>query len=253
MPVAPVSHTPLCVAHDATFWPWHRWPEFAHWPDPASTLVVVPIAGFGEWGLGHGQDVEETVLNHVLRRALELDTPAPHSLLVIPPLRFVFAPNDDSPFALDPPTFHTLLEEVVTSIKASGFRRILLYNASPWNDPLTAAAARDLRIDHELQMFRICLSGLDLGFDAATNPHHRDLQTLLTGLTGAAPRGPAAEGALPLAAATDAATALLDRAATRLAGLLGEIQAWPALPDEGRIPRAVPPAASTSTPTTPSA
>lgn len=244
MSVPPYSTTPLCVAHDETFWPWRRWPEFAHWPRPQSTLVIIPLAGHADWGLGHGLDAEELVLTHVLHRALELAPPPPHQLLVLPPLRFVFAPDGASAFALDPPTFHALLEEVATSVRASGFRRLLLYNASPWNDPLTAAAARDLRIDHGLQMFRICLSGLGLGFDPQQNPRHRDLQTLLTGLTGRLPRGAAAQTALPLDEAGAAAAALLDRAARQLAALLAEIQAWPPLPHDGRIVPATPPASA---------
>ena len=63
---------PLCIADDATFWAWRRWPEFARWPDQASTLVVVPLAGLADWGLGHPLDAEETVLLSVLQAASAL-------------------------------------------------------------------------------------------------------------------------------------------------------------------------------------
>lgn len=238
MASVPFSHTPLSVAHDETYWAWHRWPEFAAWPEPEKALVIVPLAGLADWGLGHGLDAEEIVLSHLLRGALELAPPAPHRLLVTPPLRFVFAPDESAAFALDPPTFHALLEEIAVSIKASGFRRILLMNASPTNDALTAAAARDLRIDHALQIFRICLSGLGLDFDPVRNPDRRALQTLLTALTGQPPRGSAADGAVPLAEATAAAQPTFTTATRQLADLLAEIHAWPPLPDDGRIPAA---------------
>ena len=54
--------TPLCIADDATFWPWRRWPEFSRWEDPAKTTVIVPLAGMADWGLGHPLDAEETIL-----------------------------------------------------------------------------------------------------------------------------------------------------------------------------------------------
>ena len=77
---------PLCIANAATFWPWHRWPEFARWENPAAT-VVVPLAGTADWGLDHALDAEETVLMHVLRAASRA-RPATLLLLVVPPLRW---------------------------------------------------------------------------------------------------------------------------------------------------------------------
>jgi hypothetical protein len=92
------SVTRLCIADDATFWPWHRWPEFHRWPDRESTLVVVPLAGSADWGLGHPLDAEETVLMSVLREA-SLQRPAHLKLLVLPPVRFVLGPDAGSAFA----------------------------------------------------------------------------------------------------------------------------------------------------------
>ena len=74
--------TPLCIADDTTFWPWHRWPEFHRWPERERTLVVVPLAGSADWGLGHPLDAEETVLMGVLRET-SLRRPAGLRLLVV--------------------------------------------------------------------------------------------------------------------------------------------------------------------------
>lgn len=235
------SATPLCWADDATFWPWRRWPEFSRWPEPAQTLVIVPMAGMADWGLGHALDAEELLLTHVLATALQRHPPAPTQLLVIPPLRFVFGPAKSCAFGMSPPTVHRLLDEVVDSIHLSGFRRIVLYNASPWNEELTAAAARDLRISRRLQMFRISLSGLGFDFHPTRSPDRRRVQTVLTALTGKAPETSTVTHPASLTEALIEAPPLLEAAADQLASLIAEIQAWPALPDAGRIPSAQPP------------
>lgn len=181
---------------------------------------------------------------HVLRQALTAHPPAPHRLLVIPPLRFVFGPGPATAFATDPPTVHQCLDEVAASIAASGFRRIVLYNSSPWNEELTAAAARDLRISRQLQMFRISLSGLGLDFSPGEGSPSRELQTVITALTGCAPEASAIPDPLPVTAAAIAAPKIVAPIAERLAQLIAEIDRWPALPDAGRIPPATPPALS---------
>ena len=118
---------PLCVADDATFWPWLPWPAFEAWPDREVAVVVVPIAGMADWGLGHPLDAEETVLTAVLRDACRL-VPDGRKPLVVPPLRFAFGADPSCAFAVDQPTAHALIAEVAGSIAAAGFRRIALVN-----------------------------------------------------------------------------------------------------------------------------
>jgi creatinine amidohydrolase/Fe(II)-dependent formamide hydrolase-like protein len=174
------------VADDATFWPWLSWPKFEAWPDRESTVVVVPVAGMADWGLGHALDAEETVLTAVLRDACRL-IPEGKKPLVVPPLRFAFGANPACAFAVDQPTAHALIAEVAASIAAAGFRRIALVNASPWNEELCGAAARDLRVGRGLHMFQVHLSAIDLDFHPVRSRSRRKLQTLITALTGAAP------------------------------------------------------------------
>lgn len=250
--------TPLCIADDATFWPWHRWPEFSRWPEPERTLVVVPLAGTADWGLGHPLDAEETVLMHVLRAA-SLQRSSTLPLLVVPPLRFVLGPDPGCAFPLDPPTAHALLADALGSIAASGFRKIVLYNSSPWNEEFISVAARDLRVALGLQIFRISLSGLGLDLHPIRSQSRQRFQTLVTALTGRAPEAlstsftapsirrwgdervyPLAEPALPLTTARSEGAAILAVTAKKLLSLLGEIHARPRLPHGGRIVAAQP-------------
>ncbi len=235
---------PLCAADEATFWPWFSSPDLAAWPAREETLVVIPITGMADWGLGHPLDAEETVAMAVLREASRR-RPPDGRLLVIPPLRFAFGPDAGCAFAIDPSLAHALIAEVAGSVAASGFRRVLLLNASPWSEEICAAASRDLRLARDLRVYRIHLAALELDFHPRRSPDRRRLQTLLTALTGREPddapvrRGGAAgpppgpwsdESVTPLAgpaSALDAAqaegAAILEKAGARLAGLIGEI------------------------------
>jgi creatinine amidohydrolase len=245
---------PLCVADDATFWPWHRWPEFSCWPDPAATIVILPLAGLADWGLGHALDAEETVLMHVLRTASR-ERPPGFPLLVVPPLRFVLGPASGCAFQVEPPVAHDLVAAVLASIAASGFRKVVLYNSSPWNEELIAAAARDNRIAVGLQVFRISLSGIGLDLHPVRSTSRREFQTLVTALTGHEPETPSApsrppfvnppwgdetvtplaEPPLPLAEARAEGEAILRNAATHLLSLLQEIHVRPPLANGGVI------------------
>ena len=252
--------TPLCIAHDATFWPWRTWTDFARMTpaEKAATTIIVPVAGFADWGLGHPLDAEELVLTHVIKAAVA-QRPANFSPLVIPPLRFVLGPDPACAFAVDPPAAHALLREVAKSIHDTGFRRIIFMNASPWNEELCAAASRDLRIEFGLQIFRINLGMVDLDFHPVRSKSRRSVQTLVTALTGRAPdpspaTAPAAPAfwaderirplagpAVSLAAAADEGVVILSAAAARVAALFGEIANHPPLANNGvLLPKTLP-------------
>lgn len=250
--------TPLCTADDATFWPWYRWPEFHAWPDRERTLVIVPLAGSADWGIGHPLDAEETVLMAVLREA-SLRRPPNLRLLVLPPVRFVLGPDPGCAFAVDPPLAHGLMTELLGSVSAAGFRKVVLYNSSPWNEEFIAVTARDNRIALGLQIFRISLSGLGLDLHPTRSRSRAQFQTLVTALTGREPEAPAADVAppathrrggdrvfplmippTPLEEACAAGAALLSTAAGGLLNLLGEIDARAPLPHGGKILSAQP-------------
>ena len=242
----PENTTPaLCVADDATFWPWLSHERFSAWPGREATVVVAPLCGMADWGLGHALDAEETVLMHVLREACRL-APDGRRPLVLPPLRFAFGADASCAFAVDQPTAHAFIAEVAASVAASGFRRIAIVNSSPWSEELCSAAARDLRVSRGLQMFVVHLSALGLDFHPQRSRSRRSVQTLVTALAGAEPEppGPAAPAAaawgeepvaplagpaLGLAEAKAEAPAVLAAAAGRLARLLSDMWERPAL------------------------
>jgi creatinine amidohydrolase len=244
---------PLCVADDRTFWPWLPWADFAlERTAAADTIVIIPLAGFADWGLGHAYDAEEQVLTSVLRDALQLSPVAPR-ILMLPPLRFITGHDNGCVCAVDPAVAHAFIDEVIASVAVAGFTRIVLCNASPWNEELVDAAARDIRIARKLQMFCVNLSALQLDFHPARSQSRRRLQTLLTYLSGRAPETiddsvtipdatlrdetvrPLAGPAATAAEAAAQGPALLAEAARHLASLLGEIAAHPRLPNGGAI------------------
>jgi creatinine amidohydrolase len=231
---------PLCVADGATFWAWHSSPKFGAWPNPAGTVVIVPVAGMADWGLGHPLDAEETVLMHVLRDACRL-VAKDRKPLVVPPLRFAFGADPSCAFPVDQPTAHALIAEVAASVAAAGFRKIVLLNSSPWNEELCGAAARDLRVSRGLHMFQVHLSAIGLDFHPVRSKSRVTLQTLLTALGGREPELPETGGharsftwgdesvvplpgpAMGLKAARVEGAATLAAAAGRLAGLISDI------------------------------
>ncbi|PTY06882.1 hypothetical protein DB347_09770 [Opitutaceae bacterium EW11] len=150
----------LCLAHAESFWPWRRWTELAAWKDREQTLVVLPICGFSEPHPEAPLDSEERLLTDLLAHALE--DVAPDSALMLPPVRFVTGPSDTCVFTVAPELAHAQLEEICLSVKDAGFRRIVFVNSSRWNEELCDVAARDLRVDHALQLFCIHLRALGI-------------------------------------------------------------------------------------------
>lgn len=256
----PPAAPPLCIADDASFWPWRDWTEFAHWSDKTSTIVVVPLAGFADWGLGHALDLEETLSLGILKNAAaRVGADAGFRLLTLPPLRFVAGFDPGCAFAAEPPLVDQFIDEIVASVAAAGFTRVVLYNANPWNEEVIDAAARDIRIARGLQMFCVNLSGLGYDLHPTRSKTRHAAQTLATWLTGTPPETlaplasdpataspaqcwPEAEAIRPLteppatlAEAEAAGPAMLAAAGAHLRSLLGEIAARPPLAHQGTI------------------
>jgi len=245
---APSATPPqLCVADEATFWPWFSSPRIGAWPNREATLVILPLAGMADWGLGHPLDAEETVLMHVLRESCRL-APQDRKPLVLPPLRFAFGADPSCAFPVDQPTAHAAIAEIAASVAAAGFRRIAILNSSPWSEELCNAAARDLRVSRGLQMFHIHLSAIDLDFHPVRSRSRRRVQTLVTALSGSAPEAPGPEGPesgpaawgdesvtplsgapVPIGEARTEGASILAAAAGRLAKLISDIHDWPPL------------------------
>lgn len=244
--------TSLCDVNMDTFWPRLKWLDFDRLPNREETVVVVPIVGFADWGLGLPLDIEETVSMAVLAEASRrLVSGTPH--LVLPPLRFVLAPSENAFFGMDADDAHDSIQEIVSSVKASGFRKVVLYNASPWNEDLVDAAGRDLRIQLGMQMFCINLSGIGLSLmpgqgesrenwavlgsylldkDASEGVHEKDV--LINFATVHSEGTPAQALSQPEENETSG-KAILEQASSHLARLLQEVHGRGPLPHDGRI------------------
>ena len=180
---------PLCLADDPTFWPWHPWPDFKDWKDKENTVVVLPLTGMADWGIGHPLDSEEIVSLTVLQQGSEKFSPK-EGLLVIPPLRFQFGADPNCAFSILPDIAHAQLQEVCSCIAGAGFKKIVLYNSSPWSEELCTGAGRDIRIALSVQMFILNLSALGLDFHPVRSKSRHALQTVITALTGHLPEPP---------------------------------------------------------------
>ncbi len=123
--------------------------------------VVLPVHGFADHGLGLPLDAEEVLGSAVLARALEAGAP---ECLALPPLRFALAPYPSCFFGIDPETAHALVRETAAGIAAAGFRHLVFFNTSPWNEEFVAAAAGDLRAATGLHIYYVHLSALGCDF-----------------------------------------------------------------------------------------
>ena len=175
-----MSTTRLANANESTFWAHHAWSEFAALPGKENVLVVLPVHGFADHGLGLPLDVEETVSSEVLRRA-GLHLPASTPIRVLPPLRFALAPYPSTFFGIDPETAHDLVREIAHCVKAGGFQKFVFLNSSPWNVEFVDAASRDTRVELGLQSFVVNLSGIGLDLHPAS-PNRATVQAVASRL-----------------------------------------------------------------------
>ncbi len=239
-----------------TFWAHRSWTRFAEIEDKHNHLIVVPVFGFADWGLGHPMDLEEIAGMAILKQAVKT-IKGFLSLIVVPPLRFVLGPYQNCAFSLDPETAYDFVEEVVHSIHITGFNKVVFFNTSPWNEEIiNKACARDLRIKYAMQMFSINLYGLGLDFHPVRSKSRSQLQTMGTYLLekepilsadegklvpsdalelGEAAHAPALVDFTPIEQARREGSALLRQTGESLAGLLLEISERPPLPHDGVI------------------
>ncbi len=141
------------------YWPAYRWPAFSRLASQPSgaPLVVLPLAGLETRNDELPLDAEALLLEALLTDYAK--RPATPDFLALPPLTYLPRLGSGSLWASDYPTAHRLVDEVCLSVKAAGFRRIAMVNCCPERAPFVDVAARDLRVNHQLQMF--CLN-LDL-------------------------------------------------------------------------------------------
>jgi creatinine amidohydrolase len=244
-----MAMTWLGNVESGTFWAHHPWSDFATNSKRDRFVAVLPIHGFADHGLGLPLDVEEVVGSEILRRAVHHLLPDAE-LRILPALRFGLAPYPSCVFGIDPETAHDLVGEIAASVMASGFKKLVFFSTSPWNEAWIDAASRDQRASLGLQTFVINLSGLNLDFHpgSTTRTH---VQAIASQLLGAAPAATLRPGDVsdagfrpgnwrrPPPCTPDSsldASELLAGAARRLARLFTEVHAKAPLGGPGPLP-----------------
>ncbi len=229
---------PLWLANQdpASAWAHQTWSDLAARQDKDQTLVVLPVHGFADHGLGLTLDVEETVGSAVLGCALTAGSLQPH-VLVLPPFCLGAAPYAHCHFSVDIETALDALAEIAASVKAAGFSRLLFFNTSPWCAEVIATAAIDARTTFDVRTYVIASANLGLGFHPA-DVQRVQTQAVAARVLGRAPVPNAVSADVrdtefrpgffgqPAAVVPDRAVdadAVFSAAARKLAGLLGDI------------------------------
>ena len=224
--------------------------DFAVLPRRNRYLIVVPVVGMADWGLGRPLDLEVNLTAAVLNRALD-QVSDQIDLLVLPPQRFVAAPYAHTFFGMDAESTEAALGELAKSVHASGFRRLLFLNASPWNEEIIDTTARDLRIATGMEIFCINLAGIGLDLHPARSRNRAEIQNAASFIYGDQPIEPRLPAHAELtwfrpgrfdqppplpstpdfAAAVDLGQKIITGSGDHLSSLLREIHNRPALPD----------------------
>lgn len=243
--------TDLCIHDSPTFWPHRSWPEFEKWPNKAGTLVLCPVTGHTDWGLGHPLDAEELIITTLLRHAAEVHS-AKGKWLTLPPCRFAAGPHARTSFPVPLEVAFSHLTAWGRSVAESGFQKLVFVNASPFHEDIIDAVGRDLRVEYGLQVFVINLSGLGISLHPNSPDGRQRAQTLITAILQQAPVSeaiiPPSKSPLPpgveapwdpsewrmpdplsLAEATTTAPVFLDQATEHFVRLVTEILDHPKL------------------------
>jgi len=221
--------TNLFTANDPNCWHLYSWKQFCDFENKSNTTIILPVIGFTDWKLGYGLNAEENILLPILAESLKkLDNQFP--ILVAPPIRFGLAPFKNSFFGLDPDTAHEQIENLIESFQASGFRKILFLNSSPWNEPFVDAAGRDTRVKFNVQPFCINLSGIGIDLEATSESNLASIQSLLAHTTRKNPKAPFN------GFSRESGDSLFRQSSEDLCGLLKEINDRAPLPNNGIIP-----------------
>ncbi len=219
-------------------WAHFSWQDFANLPARPHAVVVLPVHGLADHGMGLSLDAEEIAGTHLLRKACERSRDA-IGLRVLPPLRFGLAPYPHTFFGIDPETAHDHIREIASAVRTAGFGKLVFFVTSPWHKEFIDAASRDVRVEFGIQTFLIHLNGLGLDFHPASE--RRAESQAAAAFLQARPAAPASRTAeildasfrpgnfrqpAPLAPnpAIDGEAIIRD-ASERLAGLLREIAA----------------------------
>lgn len=136
---------------------WHRYrqqdlAELAR----QNALPILPVYTPVEHSPDLPPDREEQEFAPCLKQAVSATPPDMH-FPVLPPLRHLPAQEPGQLFTLPATEAWRILDELVASVAASGFRRMLVFHANPLLSNWLDCGLRDARIATGLTLYRICL------------------------------------------------------------------------------------------------
>ncbi len=213
------------AAGDADHQWWnYPWTHFVRLEKPEEVLCVQPVHGWAAWAGDLPLDAEEVVASAVMEEASRRLGATPPRFFM-PPFRHTPVVGPEAAFSIDPEDAFQVLLETLRSAALCGVRRFILFNSSPLLEDWVDIAARDSRIDFDLQMFCLNLSGAGLDFDADRRKPESDPTPLVKGILEQT------AGGAPLCGWV---AEKFSSVADSLASILREIAAHPPLPENLR-------------------
>lgn len=133
----------------------HQWAELTsaelNSVDPEETVVVLPTGAVEQHGDHLPVGTDATIASAVADTAAERATDA----LVLPVLQYGYSPHHSGvpgTVSLSSETFLALLRDVLSSLVANGFERIVIVNGHGGNRSLLKTAVSDFRDSHDISV-----------------------------------------------------------------------------------------------------
>jgi len=131
------------------------------------SLVILPIGAVEQHG-PHLPVFTDTLLAETVLDESFKYVPSDSNIWVLPPLPYGKSNEHlgrPGTFSLSSTTLQSVILDIGKSLKQSGFRRLLLFNAHGGNNDLLNLIAREVRLETDLMVFRLNVGGLALDED----------------------------------------------------------------------------------------
>lgn len=131
------------------------------------SLVILPIGAVEQHG-PHLPVFTDTLLAETVLEESFKYVPSDSNIWILPPLPYGKSNEHlgrSGTFSLSSTTLQSVILDIGKSLKQSGFRRLLLFNAHGGNNDLLNLIAREVRLETDLMIFRLNVGGLALDED----------------------------------------------------------------------------------------